>query len=50
MDGNFKPVLSSYQQYPTFAEALKTKGLSSSEVEKVMGGNAKRVLSKIFKS
>lgn len=50
MDGNFKPVLSNYDQYPTFAEALKTKGLLPSEVEKVMGGNAKRVLNKIFKS
>ncbi len=50
MDGNFKPVLSSYEQYPTFAEALQTRGLSSNEVEKVMGGNAKRVLRKIFKS
>ena len=48
MDGNFKPVLSSYEQYPTFAEALKAKGLSPSEVEKVMGGNAKRVLNKIL--
>lgn len=50
MDGNFKPVLSSYNQYPTFADALKAKGLSSNEVEKVMGGNAKRVLGRIFKS
>ena len=50
MDGNFKPVLSSYDQYPVFAEALKVKGLSPSEVEKIMGGNAKRVISKIFKS
>ena len=50
MDGNFKPVLSSYEQFPTFAEALKTKGLSPSEVEKIMGGNAKRVLSKILKT
>jgi membrane dipeptidase len=50
MDGNFKPVFSSYNQYPTFADALKAKGLSSDEVEKVMGENAKRVLSKIFKS
>ncbi len=49
MDGNFKPVLSSYDQYPTFAEALKTKGFSSNEVEKVMGGNAKRVIGKILK-
>ncbi len=50
MDGNYKPVLSSYDQYPPFADVLKTKGLSSIEVEKVMGGNAKRVLGKIFKS
>ena len=50
MDGNFRPVLSSYDQYPMFAEALKAKGLSPSEVEKIMGGNAKRVISKIFKS
>ena len=50
MDGNFKPVLSSYQQFPTFAEALKSRGLSPSEVEKIMGGNAKRVVSKILKS
>jgi len=50
MDGNFKPVLSNYDQYPTFAEALKTNGLSPTEVEKVLGGNAKRVLSEIFKS
>lgn len=49
MDGNFKPVLSSYEQYPTFAEGLKNKGLSRSEVEKIMGGNAKRVLNKILK-
>lgn len=50
MDGNFKPVLSSYNQYPTLAEALKAKGLSPTDVEKIMGGNAKRVLNKIFKS
>ncbi len=50
MDGNFKPVLSSYDQYPTFAEALKAKGLSTEEVEKIMGANAKRVLNTIFKS
>ncbi len=49
MDGNFKPVLSSYDQYPTFAEALNAKSLYSTDVEKIMGGNAKRVLNKIFK-
>jgi len=49
MDGNFKPVLSSYTQYPTFADALKNKGLSQNEVEKIMGGNAARVLKEVFK-
>jgi membrane dipeptidase len=49
MDGNFKPVLSSYTQYPSFAEALKTKGLSQNEVEKIMGGNASALLKKVIK-
>jgi len=49
MDGNFKPVLSTYNQYPSFAEALTNKGLSPKEVGKIMGGNAARVLKKTLK-
>ena len=49
MNINFKPVLSSYTQYPQLAEALKSKGLSQTEVGKIMGDNAKVVLSKIFR-
>lgn len=49
MDGNFKPVLSSYEQYPAFAEAIKNKGLSQDEVEKIMGGNVAVLLKKVFK-
>jgi membrane dipeptidase len=49
MDGNFKPVLSSYTQYPSLADALKNKGLAQNEVEKIMGGNAATVLKKVFK-
>lgn len=49
MDGNFKPVLSNYNQYPSFAEALTNKGLSTKEVAKIMGGNAARVLKKTLK-
>ena len=49
MDGNFKPVLSSYTQYPTFADALKDKGLAQNEVEKIMGGNASALLKKVIK-
>ncbi|MBY0434349.1 MAG: membrane dipeptidase [Cyclobacteriaceae bacterium] len=48
MDGNFKAVLSSYQQYPVLAESLKARGLSQADAEKVMGGNARRVLGKIL--
>lgn len=49
MDSNFKPVLSSYAQYPLFADALKNKGLSQAEVEKIMGGNASVLLNKVYK-
>ncbi|HNP24212.1 MAG TPA: membrane dipeptidase [Panacibacter sp.] len=49
MDGNFKPVLSTYTQYPTFAETLKNKGLAANEVEKIMGGNAAALLKKVLK-
>jgi membrane dipeptidase len=49
MDGNFKPVLTSYNQYADLANALKTKGLSQHEVGKIMGGNAYSLLKKILK-
>jgi membrane dipeptidase len=49
MDSNFKPVLTSYNQYPLFADALKNKGLSQNEVEKIMGGNALQLFKKILK-
>ena len=49
MDGNFKPVLSSYTQFPQLSESLTSKGLSPTEADKIMGGNAKTILSKIFK-
>ncbi|MBL7847952.1 MAG: membrane dipeptidase [Cyclobacteriaceae bacterium] len=47
MDGNFKPVFSSYVQLPQWAAALQAKGLSKADVAKVMGGNMKRVLTKV---
>lgn len=48
MDGNFKPVFGSYTQLPDWAAALQKKGLSREEVAKVMGGNMKRVLTKVI--
>ena len=48
MDGNFKPVFSSYTQLPEWAGGLRAKGLSRDEVAKVMGGNIRRVLGKVI--
>jgi membrane dipeptidase len=49
MDGNFKPVISSYMQLTQWADALKAKGLTEDEVKKITGGNAERVLKKVLK-
>jgi membrane dipeptidase len=48
MDANFKPVLSKYSEFPKLHEALLSKGFSKSEAGKIMGENAKRVLSKVI--
>ncbi|MBL7851852.1 MAG: membrane dipeptidase [Cyclobacteriaceae bacterium] len=48
MDGNFKPVFSSYTQLPAWAAGLKNKGLTGEEVTKIMGGNVRRTLTKIL--
>ena len=48
MDSNFKPVLDSYSQLSRLAESLQAKGFSNEELQKFMGGNAIRVLKKVF--
>jgi membrane dipeptidase len=50
MDGNFKPVFSSYLQMPDWVAALRSKGLSEGDVAKVAGGNAMRVLGQVMKA
>jgi membrane dipeptidase len=50
MDGNFQPVFSSYRQLPEWIAALRAKGLSESDVAKIAGGNALRVLEKVLKA
>lgn len=50
LDGNFKPVLTSFLQLNQWTDALKKKGFTEEEVKKVAGGNAVRVLSKVLKA
>jgi membrane dipeptidase len=50
MDGNFKPVFSTYLQLPDWVSGLKSKGLSEIDVAKVAGGNALRVLTQVLRS
>ena len=49
MDANFKPVLSKYNEFPKLADTLLQKGFTKTETAKIMGGNAKRLLSKVLK-
>jgi membrane dipeptidase len=48
MDGNFKPVLSSYAQVRDWGAALQAKGFTPAEVAKVRGGNMQRVLTQVI--
>lgn len=44
MDANFQPVVNNYKEYTDWKTALREKGLSQKEVDKIGGGNAQRVL------
>ncbi len=48
MDGNFKPVMDSYSQLAAWGDAMKAKGLSEEDTEKVLGGNGLRVLKQVL--
>jgi len=47
MDGNYKPVLTDYVDFPTLASLLLFRGLSASDCEKVFGGNFLRVFTQV---
>ena len=39
LDANFRPVLTSYEQFPEVAVSLGDRGMSASEVDQILGGN-----------
>ena len=49
MDGNYKPVISDYKAFSNWKVALANKGLNKEEVNKIAGGNSKRVLTQVLK-
>ncbi len=50
MDSNFKPVMNRYSQLPEWTSALRAKGMSHDEVQKVAGGNAQRVIKAVLRN
>lgn len=47
MDANYKPVWDTYRDFPLVVMRMLQRGLSTSEVSKIIGGNGLRVLSKV---
>ncbi|MCB0688041.1 MAG: membrane dipeptidase [Saprospiraceae bacterium] len=48
MDSNYKPVIKNYTDFFQWTELLSTKGLSDTEIAKIQGGNALRVLQMVL--
>jgi membrane dipeptidase len=47
MDGNYRPVLTSYHQFADLAGLLQDRGLPQAHVRQVLGGNAADLLTRI---
>jgi membrane dipeptidase len=39
LDANFRPVLTSYEQFPEVATGLGDRGMTAAEVDQILGGN-----------
>jgi membrane dipeptidase len=48
MDGNYKPVLTDYADFPRLAAALLFRGLSDAEVVNILGGNFLRLFEAVI--
>jgi membrane dipeptidase len=50
MDGNYKPVLTEYADFPVLAGALLLRGLREEEAAKILGGNFLRLFDEVIAS
>jgi membrane dipeptidase len=48
LDGNYRPVLTSYDQLADLAGLLRDRGLPAAHVEQILGGNAMNLLTRIL--
>lgn len=48
MDGNYRPVIGNYREFPDWLSLLSARGLSDRDIAKVGGENAFRVLAEAF--
>jgi membrane dipeptidase len=48
LDGNYKPVLTSYDQLPDLVSLLHDRGLPATHIEQILGGNAMKLLTGVL--
>jgi membrane dipeptidase len=48
LDGNYRPVLTSYDQLTDLASLLRDRGLAAAHIEQILGGNALDLLTRIL--
>jgi membrane dipeptidase len=48
LDGNYKPVLTSYDQLDDVARRLRDRGLTATDVDRILGGNAMKLLARVL--
>ena len=48
LDGNYRPVLTSYDQLDDLAGLLRDRGLPSDRIHQILGGNAMKLLGRVL--
>jgi membrane dipeptidase len=48
LDGNYKPILTNYDQLDDLARLLQDRGISAADIDKILGGNALALLTRIL--